>query len=155
MSENLFFSSASNDWETPAWLFEELDEIFGFTLDPCASAATAKCDKFYTIEDDGLSKHWLGEVVFMNPPYGREIASWMRKAHKEHCKGVTVVCLVPARTDTKWWHDYVMQASEIVFIKGRIKFLHNGEELSSAPFPSAIVIFDEEQPLSISTLEKE
>lgn len=145
MNQDVMFSSNTNDWATPAWLFEDLDTEFNFTLDPCATADTAKCEKYYTQEDDGLSKNWQTETVFMNPPYGREISSWMKKAHKSYLGGATVVCLVPARTDTQWWHDYAMKASEIRLIKGRIKFLQNGAEVCGAPFPSAIVIFEAEQ----------
>ena len=132
------FTCESTDWETPQALFNELDEEFWFTLDPCCTAKNAKCKKFYTIEDDGLSKSWGGETAFMNPPYGRGIIHWMRKAFMAYLNGATVVCLVPARTDTTWWHCYAMQG-EIRFIRGRIKF--SGHKWN-APFPSAIVIFD-------------
>lgn len=118
-------------------LFASLNEEFGFTLDPCATRENAKCEKFYTQRDNGLIQLWTDERVFMNPPYGTEIKAWMRKAYLESQKGATVVCLVPARTDTEWWHRYAAKG-EIRFLKGRIKF--NGCE-NSAPFPSAVVIF--------------
>ena len=127
------------DWETPEDWFKYLDLEFGFTLDPCSDQGNAKCDKFYTIEDDGLSKSWRDERVFMNPPYGREIGKWMRKAYEEaRDNGALVVCLVPARVDTEWWHSYAAKASDIRFPIGRLKF--KGAD-SNAPFPVAIVIF--------------
>ncbi len=132
------FSSQTVEWPTPQGLFDELNKDFGFTLDPCATHENAKCKKYFTKEDDGLKKDWKKEIVFMNPPYGREISDWMKKAYESSLKGATVVCLVPARTDTRWWHDYSMNASEIKFVKGRLKF---GDAENSAPFPSAIVVF--------------
>lgn len=137
---NVHFMSRRDDWETPKELFESLNREFHFTLDPCCSKKTAKCPKFYTKKDDGLSKDWSEEVVFMNPPYGREISHWVKKAHDESAKfkGAKVVALIPARTDTSWWHDFVIH-HKIKFIRGRIKF---GGGNGSAPFPSAIVIYD-------------
>ena len=132
---SVHFSSKTNEWATPQGLFDELDAEFGFTLDPCATAQNAKCSRFYTKQDDGLSKSWAGEIVFMNPPYGREIKHWIKKAHDE--KEATVVCLIPSRTDTSYWHDYCMKG-EIRYIRGRLRF---GDSKGSAPFPSAIVIF--------------
>lgn len=137
MLNDSLFSSKKYEWETPQDLFDELDGEFGFTIDPCATPANAKCLKYYTIEDDGLKQNWSNNVVFMNPPYGREIIKWVKKAYLQSLKGTTVVCLVPSRTDTRWWHDYCMKG-EIRFIKGRLKF---GCSKNSAPFPSAIVIF--------------
>ena len=102
---NVHFSSKTDMWSTPQEFFNDLNKEFNFTLDPCATKENAKCDKFYTINEDGLSKDWSNEVVFMNPPYGRGISSWIEKASKEDA---TVVCLIPARTDTRWWHDYVI-----------------------------------------------
>lgn len=134
---SVHFSSKTDRWSTPQDFFDKLDAKFNFTLDPCCLKESAKCPKYYTEEDDGLSKDWSEDVVFMNPPYGREISKWMEKAYNEASKGATVVCLVPARTDTKWWHDYAMKG-EIEFIKGRLKF---GAAKNSAPFPSAIVYF--------------
>lgn len=129
-------SSKTGEWETPQWLFDQLDAEFHFTLDPCATYENAKCAMFYTKEDDGLSRDWGGESVFMNPPYGREIVKWVKKAYEE---GTEVVCLLPARTDTRWWHDYVMKAAEVRFIRGRLRF---GGCKNSAPFPSAVVVFN-------------
>jgi len=135
--QNVHFMSTTCEWSTPAWLFEALDKEFGFTLDPCATHTNAKCPYHFTIKEDGLKQHWARNTVFMNPPYGRSIAQWMRKAHDSAKQGATVVCLVPARTDTKWWHQFAVKG-EIRFLKGRIKF-DGGRH--SAPFPSAVVVF--------------
>ena len=133
------FSSKSSEWETPRNFYDRLNRAFGFDLDPCCTEETAKCEKYFTEEEDGLSKSWEGHRVFMNPPYGREINKWIKKAYEEGGKvGTTVVCLIPSRTDTKYWHDYCMKANEIYFIKGRLKF---GDSNNAAPFPSAVVIF--------------
>ena len=133
---SVHFNSEDHTWETPAGLFKRLDDEFHFDLDVCALPATAKCERFFSPEDDGLSQAWSG-VCWMNPPYGRVIGDWMRKALRESLRGCTVVCLVPARTDTEWWHEYAIQG-EIRFIRGRLKF---GNAASGAPFPSAVVIF--------------
>jgi phage N-6-adenine-methyltransferase len=140
------FSSASDEWETPRDFFDAVDSVFHFTLDVCADHSNAKCLRYYTKEDDGLSREWRG-VCWMNPPYGREIALWVRKAYESSLAGGTViVCLLPARTDTKWWHDYVLGHAEgIFFIRGRLRFSGKGP----APFPSALVVFGQ------SDLEKE
>jgi len=139
MNNDLMFSSKDMTWETPQKLYDKLSEEFNFTLDVCALPETAKCEEYYTPEIDGLKQEWKG-VCWMNPPYGKEISVWLKKAYEESLKGVTVVCLIPSRTDTRYWHDYCMKASEIRFIKGRLKF---GDSINSAPFPSAIVIFKE------------
>ena len=133
------YSSKSNEWATPQNLFDELNDEFNFTLDPCATDKNAKCSKYFTIEDDGLSKDWSNEVVFMNPPYGREIKKWIKKAYEESLNGATVVCLIPARTDTTYWHDFIFdKADDIRFLRGRLKF---GNSKNNAPFPSAIVVY--------------
>ena len=152
--QNLMFSSKSSEWETPDDFFRRLDEKFKFNLDPCASTASAKCSNYYTKNDDGLSKDWGGNVVFVNPPYGRQIKSWIRKAWEEGCKPkTTVVCLIPARTDTKWWHEYCMKAEKIYFVKGRLKFGSSNNSNNSAPFPSAVVVFNSNtKPPSMDTL---
>lgn len=139
MNRDAMFSSAKCEWETPQDLFDELNKEHGFTLDVCALPENAKCSMFYTPEDDGLSQEW-GGVCWMNPPYGRGIGSWVEKAHKEVSAGRAekVVCLVPARTDTAWWHDWVTRG-EVTFIRGRLKF---GGHKHNAPFPSAVVVFD-------------
>ena len=121
------FSSLTSDWRTPEKFYEELDKEFNFNDDPCP---------LHSLEDR-LNTEW-GTCVFMNPPYGREITKWLRKAYEESLKGKTIVCLLPSRTDTRWWHDYIMKAKEIRFLRGRLKF---GESKNSAPFPSCVVIF--------------
>ena len=130
------YSSATPEWETPQAFFDRLDAEFRFTLDVCSTHENAKCAAHYTRDEDGLAQSWSG-VCWMNPPYGREIAAWMRKAFRESRRGATVVCLVPARTDTAWWHDYAMRG-EIRFLRGRLKF---GNAPANAPFPNAVVIF--------------
>jgi phage N-6-adenine-methyltransferase len=142
---NVHFSMQSNEWTTPQYLYDELNKEFGFTLDPCCSKQSAKCDNYYTKEDDGLIQDWSKDIVFMNPPYGREIAVWIEKAYKESLRGAAVVCLIPARTDTKYWHKFIFPYAEIRFIKGRLKFGGNQKGSGSAPFPSAIVIFKGEK----------
>ena len=146
MIESVHFMSKRSDWATPQDLFDKLNEEFNFDIDLCADATNAKCKRYYSIEDDALSKTWKG-YCWMNPPYGREISKWIQKAYHAAAKptrsnplggDATVVCLLPSRTDTKWWHDYVMKADTVRFIKGRLKF--DGHK-NSAPFPSAIVIF--------------
>lgn len=132
--------TSSNDatWATPQEWYNYLNLEFKFTLDPCCSFDTAKCKKFYTVEDDGLSKSWENERVFMNPPYGRGIGEWMEKAYEESKNGALVVCLIPARVDTLWWHATSVKAADIRFPIGRLKF---GDAKHCAPFPVAIVIF--------------
>ena len=130
-------SSKTCEWETPQWFFDKLNAQFKFNLDVCATPDNAKCKRYFTKDDDGLQRKWTG-TCWMNPPYGREIKQWMKKAYEESLHGATVVCLVPARTDTAWWHDYAMKG-KIRFIRGRLKF---GGHKNSAPFPSAIVIFN-------------
>ncbi len=136
-TSSVHFSSATDEWPTPQDFFDRLNAEFGFTLDPCCTHESAKCAKHFTKAEDGLTRSWTGEVVFMNPPYGHEIGKWMKKAHDEAQAGARVVCLVPARTDTKWWHDYAMKG-DIRFIRGRLKF---GGHTNSAPFPSAVIVF--------------
>ena len=136
------FSSKTSEWETPQDLFAKLDEQYGFTLDVCATFLNTKCNKFYDKDQDGLRQNWKENICWMNPPYGREIGKWIKKAYEsahidwQHT-GATVVCLLPARTDTAWWHDYCMKG-EITFLRGRLKF---GGHKDCAPFPSAIVVF--------------
>lgn len=131
------YSSQTDEWPTPQWLFDALNAEFGFTLDPCATRENAKCRRYFTREQDGLLQDWSNERVFMNPPYGRAIGHWMKKAYESFQAGAVVVCLVPARTDTAWWHDYAMKG-EIRLLRGRVKFA--GASFG-APFPSAVVVF--------------
>lgn len=134
MVSKAIFSSKSDEWATPTELFNTLNKMFNFTLDPCSSQDNYKCQKHYTKKEDGLNKDWSDEIVFMNPPYS-ECSSWMKKAKES--KAFTVA-LVPSRTDTRWWHDYCLNTT-LLFIKGRLKF---GESKNSAPFPSVLIIFD-------------
>lgn len=133
---SVHFSSETDLWATPQHFFDTLNVAFGFELDVCASPDNAKCAHYFTKVDDGLAQDWRG-MVWMNPPYGRGISAWMRKAYESSLQGATVVCLVPARTDTAWWHDWAMRG-DITFIRGRLKF---GDAKNSAPFPSALVVF--------------
>lgn len=138
----VLFSSKSMEWATPREFFRKLDSQFNFTLDPCAKSHNALCSKYFTAAEDGLAQDWSGNKVFVNPPYGRGIGQWVKKAYEESCKDdTTVVMLIPARTDTKYWHDYAMKAEEIRLIKGRLKF---GGGNNSAPFPSAVIVFSGE-----------
>ena len=136
---SVHFSSRKDDWGTPQSLFDELSQRFqGFDRDVCASDHNAKCKNYWTKEDDALSKTWTG-YCWMNPPYGRQIGHWVKKAYESAESGeATVVCLLPSRTDTKWWHEYVMKADTLWFIKGRLKC---EGALNSAPFPSVIAVF--------------
>ena len=135
---NTLYMSESCEWETPQYLFDELDAEFHFTLDPCSTDSNAKCAKHFTKEQDGLKQDWTGETVFCNPPYGRDISKWVKKSAESSGGGTTVVMLVPARTDTQWFHDYVYGKADIRFIRKRVKF---GGSKYNAPFPSMIVIF--------------
>ena len=136
---DVHYSSKTNEWSTPQDFFNELNKEFNFTLDPCATSENAKCTKYFTVEDDGLKQDWSNDVVFMNPPYGREIKYWVQKAYEESLKGATVVCLIPSRTDTQYWHDYIFgKADDIRFLKGRLKF---GGSKNPAPFPSAVIVY--------------
>lgn len=137
MNTKVMFSSATDMWATPQDFFDKLNKEFCFELDVCATADNAKCEKYYTKEQDGLKMPWTG-VCWCNPPYGREIGKWVAKAFSASAGGATVVMLLPARTDTKWFHDYIYEKSEIRFIKGRLKF---GDSYNSAPFPSMVVVF--------------
>lgn len=133
---DVHFSSKTDLWYTPEDFYQKYNSVYNFETDVCATDENAKCEKYFTEETDGLSQKWEG-VCWMNPPYGRTISKWMKKAYESSLEGATVVCLVPARTDTNWWHDYAMKGS-IEFIKGRLKF---GGSKNSAPFPSAVVVF--------------
>lgn len=136
------FTSKSDCWETPQDLFNSLNEKYHFELDVCADEYNHKCDKYYTREQDGLVQDWNGRC-WMNPPYGRQIKRWIEKAYLEVTKGNAemVCCLVPARTDTAWWHEYVMKG-EIHFLRGR---LHFSGQKNPAPFPVAVVIFKQDK----------
>lgn len=140
MNTEVMFSSATDLWATPQAVFDQLNAEFHFNLDPCATPENAKCANYFTIDIDGLSQSWGGHNVFCNPPYGKALARWVKKAYEESKKpNTTVVMLIPARTDTRYFHEYIYhKAKEIHFIKGRLKF---GESKNSAPFPSMVVVF--------------
>ena len=151
--DSVLFSKSSNDWSTPQWLFDKLDDEFHFDVDAAATEENSKCFFFF---GDALERPWfegddlelcnelkecgisIATKFFLNPPYSK-IAAFMKKAYEESLKGAIVVCLIPCRTDTRYWHDYVMKAHEIRLIKGRLKF---GDSKTSAPFPSCVVILD-------------
>lgn len=136
---DVFYMSRSNNWSTPQWLFDLLDNEFHFNLDPCADSVNHKCDYFFDVDVDGLSQDWGGFRVFCNPPYGKEIGKWVKKCYLESLKPNTVVVLlIPSRTDTSYFHDYIYHRAEIRFLRGRIKF---GDSKFGAPFPSMVVIF--------------
>lgn len=134
-------TSNTDDWGTPQWLFDKYNEQFNFDIDVCASPHNHKCNQYFTKEDDGLKMEWEGRC-WCNPPYGRQIGLWMEKAYKSSIMGATVVCLVPARTDTKWWCNWACKGN-IKFIKGRLKF-NDGN--GSATFPSAIIVYPARKP---------
>ena len=135
MNTDVMFSSKTDLWETPQELFDKYDAIYHFETDVCALTENAKCERFFTPKMDGLKQEWTG-VCWCNPPYGRQIGKWVEKAVKSFA---TVVMLLPARTDTKWFHDWCLPYGKIEFLRGRLKF---GGCDNSAPFPSMIVIFE-------------
>ena len=137
MNTELMFSSKTDLWETPQELFDKYDAIYHFETDVCALPENAKCKRFFTPEMDGLKQEWTG-VCWCNPPYGRDVGKWVEKAARTAYEGGFVVMLLPARTDTKWFHRWIYKRAEIRFIKGRLKF---GNSVNSAPFPSMICIF--------------
>lgn len=133
------FSSAKDDWETPQDFFEEWNKQFHFSVDACANDSNHKCNRYFSKEQNGLEQDWGGETVWCNPPYGKSIGQWVRKCWTEAQKGKTkVVALLPARTDTRWFHDYVYGKAIVYFVKGRLKF---GNAKHSAPFPSMVCIW--------------
>ena len=140
MNTELMFSSRTDEWETPQEFFDELNREFRFDLDACADEKNHKCDKYFTVQQDGLKQDWGGYTVFCNPPYGRTIGEWVEKCFQEVYAGSCkyAVMLLPARTDTKWFHQYIYNKAEIRFLPGRLKF---GGSKNSAPFPSMVVIY--------------
>lgn len=145
MNRKLMFSSNNNMWCTPQDFFDKLNKEFKFTLDPCATKKSAKCKKFFTIKEDGLEQDWSGERCFVNPPYGKETKKWVAKCYKEALKKNTlVVLLIPARTDTSYFHDFILGFAEIRFVRGRLSFVNldsKSSKKSPAPFPSMVCIF--------------
>jgi len=142
MNKDLMFSSKKMDWETPQVLFEQLNRKFKFDLDACASDENHKIDNYFTEKDDALVQKWGGNV-FVNPPYGRSIGDFIKKAYEEHLRDPNrfIVMLVPSRTDTRYWQDYVIDKSTIKYIRGRLKFEVSGVATDAAPFPSALVVY--------------
>lgn len=141
----VLFSSKNMEWCTPQDFFDSLDQEFHFALDAAATKDSAKCPRYFTPETDGLHSSWKtdGGAVFCNPPYGKEIGKWVEKAYRESRSGTTIVLLIPARTDTRYFHDYIYNKSEIRFIRGRLKFTDkSGNSLGPAPFPSMLVIYN-------------
>jgi site-specific DNA-methyltransferase (adenine-specific) len=132
------YSSRSEEWPTPADFFASLHAEFAFTLDPCATRANAKCRKFFTKTADGLRQPWGAETVFCNPPYGLQMRAWARKCYEASQDGATVVLLAHARTDTRWFHDWVYGKAELRFVRGRLRF---GDGRQSAPFPSLVAVY--------------
>ena len=131
----VYHRSQSDEWATPRDRWVEWNDEFGFTLDAAATVENALCERFFTAEDDGLAQEWTG-TVWCNPPYS-SVGDWVEKGYTSSLNGATVVMLVPARTDTGWWHAWAMKA-EIDWIKGRLKF---GDAKSGAPFPSVLLVF--------------
>jgi site-specific DNA-methyltransferase (adenine-specific) len=129
------FSSLTDNWATPKRFFHQLNAVFHFTVDVCASASNHKCARYYDIATNGLAQNWDGEVVWMNPPYGRTISSWVKKASQT--KGV-VVGLLPSRTDPKWFQDYVLDKAVVIYLGGRLRF---GDETKPAPFGSILAVW--------------
>lgn len=141
MVNKALLTSNTDQWATPDYIFNTYNSVYNFTLDACASHWNYKVDNYYTEEDNGLEQPWTG-VVWCNPPYGRQIKHWIRKGYEASKAGATVVMLIPARTDTAYWHEYVMKG-KITFLRGRLKFIRpDGTEGDAAPFPSAIVVFE-------------
>ena len=138
MDSKVHFSAQTCVWPTPDSLFDKLDAEFGFTLDVCCLPENAKCTKYFTPDDDGLLQNWYGKV-WCNPPYGNRIGDWVEKAFRETHNGVTTVMLLPVRTDTRWFHSWVIGQAETRFFKGRLKF---GNAENSAPFPSMVIIYN-------------
>lgn len=143
MIHDVLYSSANCEWETPPELYAELDRQYGFTLDVAASVKNHLCERYFTKESDGLAQSWRTTgAVWCNPPYGRDIIKWARKAYYESLGGQTIVMFLPARTDTRWFHEYVYPYAEIVFLRGRQYFRIDGKMSGRAPFPSMIAIYN-------------
>lgn len=140
MVNSVVFRSSSVEWSTPQGFFDLLNKEFNFTLDACASSSNHKCVKYYTLLDDGLSQDWSNETVWLNPPYGRGVGKWLEKLYKSNVVGVA---LIPARTDTRYFHDWVVGKCEVRFVKGRLKF---GDSKNSAPFASLLLVYSPRAP---------
>ena len=145
MMSPALYSSATDEWPTPRAFFARLDRRYHFTLDPCATPENATCPTYFTKEDDGLKQDWRAHRVFCNPPYGRTVGAWARKCFEASQRGALIVLLVPARTDTKWFHDWVQGKAQIKFMRGRLRF---GEADSCAPFPSMLATYSPNRPVA-------
>lgn len=145
--DKALLSTGKDDWETPTFLFDDLHREFNFTIDVAASAENHKLPRYYTQDTNGLLQSWHGERVFCNPPYSRKTktnpgqAAWIKKAYEESRAGALVVLLIPARTDTEAFHEYILPNAEIRFLRGRLRFEDKGQPKDAAPFPSMVVIF--------------
>ena len=141
-------TSNKDDWETPQAFFESLNAKYHFAIDLAASKDNTKCDRYFSVDDDSLSQDWsvdFGGAMYLNPPYGRHIGDWVKKAYETSLRvNVPIVLLIPARTDTSYWHDYIFGKASIKFIRGRLKFEQNGMAVGPAPFPSAIIVYNGE-----------
>ncbi|MFZ4776694.1 MAG: DNA N-6-adenine-methyltransferase [Terrimicrobiaceae bacterium] len=140
-SRRVMHSSRKVEWSTPDWLFEALDKLFKFSLDPCSTEDNAKCKLHYTADDDGLLFSWAGHTVWLNPPYGPTIGEWMENAVSEaQNAGTTVVCLIPSRTGAAWFQKSVLNAPKklIFFFRGRLCF---GNGKNPAAFDSVLVVY--------------
>lgn len=150
MNNDLFFSSKSDEYATPEDLYNKLNMKYKFTLDPCSTDDNHKCKKYYTIKEDGLSQSWKNEIVFCNPPYSK-IKLWVKKCFEEATQNkTTIVLLIPVRTDTQYFHNYIYNKCEIIFIKGRLKF---GNCKNAAPFPSMLCIYNGDGQYRIKKLK--
>lgn len=136
------YNGHGREWETPPEVFQPLNQEFGFTLDACATPANAKCPRYFTESQNGLEQSWAGEVVFLNPPYGKEIPPWTRKAREAAANhGATVVALLPASCDLRWWHEDVVNRAEVRYLRGRVRWLTGGPYRASGFFASVVVIW--------------
>lgn len=157
--DKVHYSTGKDNWGTPRTIFDTLNKEFGFTLDPCADEINHKCDKYYTVVEDGLTQDWNGEIVFCNPPYSKKTKTnpgqiaWVKKCYEEGQKGNTVVMLIPARTDTIMFHDYILGKAEVRFIRGRVNFEVDGvTSKDPAPFPSMIVVYKQGVPAKVKSV---
>ncbi|WP_409043290.1 phage N-6-adenine-methyltransferase [Latilactobacillus sakei] len=144
MNKELMFSSKKEDWETPQLFFNELNKKYKFNWDLASSDANAKCVNHFTVGDDSLSQDWsaLEGNLWLNPPYGRDLKHWVKKAYESSLdRSGLLVMLIPSRTDTSYWHDYIFDKAQIKFIRGRLKFENGGVASQPAPFPSALIVY--------------
>lgn len=139
-------TNSTDEWSTPWSMFRRWNELFRFTLDAAASAPNAKCERFFSKEDNGLNQSWSGFRVFCNPPYS-QVDKWMEKASREAKKGTFIVYLVFARIDTEWFHRYAVKADYVISLRGRLTFTRQDGKRGTAPAPSVLIIFNCDIPL--------